>query len=636
MERHVIIGTAGHIDHGKTTLIKALTGRDTDRLKEEKERGITIDLGFTWLDLSDGERVGIIDVPGHEKFISNMTAGVVGMDLVLLVIAADEGVMPQTREHLAILQLLGVEDILVVLNKCDLVDEEWIEMIESQIREEADIEILRVSAKTGTGIEALKDRIASYVKNKNVMWKTSTFSRIPVDRVFSVKGSGTVITGTLLGGQIYSGQRMMIYPEQIPCRVRKIQVHGEEVPFCEAGQRSALNLIKADRRQSSDNRFVYRGDVIAPEGSMKVGRYVNVRLQLLPQSTRIIGHQTRLHFYSGTTEVLCRAVPLSCEEIRPGESAYVQLRLEEEAAFCPGDRFIVRFYSPLETIGGGTVLEMGDQRERKFHDRCLQRLEELEKKQKMNLLGTENDRDDTNQEDTADAAKNLQDQLHLEKKIMDELEVWLIAHPYRTGMSKTALFNQISRGKKEWNQILQKCLLILEEHGTICCVKKQHGNRIVEFIYPAGYEVKETKELCEVRKAFVTQDSGESIFFLSKRELEDSQAWNKRSQKSGKGQEHLDLLQEILNYFCEKEEITEVQEGVYTTRENAKKIIEKISSMLFNNQTITLGQTKEIFQTSRKNARLIFSYTDRIGLTVKEGAETERRAGRKWNGSGCE
>ena len=367
MERHVIIGTAGHIDHGKTTLIKALTGRDTDRLKEEKARGITIDLGFTWMDLTDGERVGIIDVPGHEKFISNMTAGVVGMDLVLLVIAADEGVMPQTREHLAILRLLGVENILVVLNKCDLVDEEWLEMVEQQICEEMqqlftvgqrndqvedkleyNVDIVRVSAKSGAGIEELRSQILKCVKKQKEMWKIPAFPRLPVDRVFSIKGSGTVVTGTLLDGKIHSGDRVMIYPQQTSCRVRGVQVHEQEAEACEAGQRSALNLVQTDRRQSSDGKFVYRGNVIAPEGSMKVSRYVNAKLTLLPQSKRSIEHQTRLHFYSGTTEVLCRAVPLSCEKIKPGESAYVQLRLEEPAAFCPGDRFIVRFYSPQE------------------------------------------------------------------------------------------------------------------------------------------------------------------------------------------------------------------------------------------------------------------------------------------------
>lgn len=636
MERHVIVGTAGHIDHGKTTLIKALTGRDTDRLKEEKERGITIDLGFTWMDLPDKERVGIIDVPGHEKFISNMTAGVVGMDLVLLVVAADEGVMPQTREHLAILRLLGVENILVVVNKCDLVDEEWLEMVEQQIKEEFqhfsgagqkneqvedklenDVDIIRVSARTGVGIEELKSQILKCVNKQKEMWKTPAFPRLPVDRVFSIKGSGTVVTGTLLGGEIHSGERMMIYPQQTACRVRGIQVHEKETAVCEAGQRSALNLAQTERKQSSDGKFVYRGNVIAPEGSMKVSRYVNAKLTLLPQSKRSIEHQTRLHFYSGTTEVLCRAVPLSCEKVEPGASAYVQLRLEEESAFCAGDRFVVRFYSPLETIGGGIILEMGEKKERKFHDRILQRLEILEK----SLCG----QDGTQSREISEAGQNLQEQIHLEKKIMDELESWLSDHPYRRGMPKSILFNQISKGKKEKNQKIQKCLLLLEEHEAVCCRKSD--NKVMELIFPMGYKVKETEAVSEIRRIFCSESVGKMVFFLNRTELETCLASGNHTKKKNENQNRIDLM-EILDYLKDEKEIIEIREDLYTAADTAFKIKTEISKLLCESKVITLSQIKEVFQTSRKNARLIFEYTDRIGLTVKEGAETERTAGK--------
>lgn len=630
MKKHVIIGTAGHIDHGKTTLIQALTGRNTDRLKEEKERGITIDLGFTWFDLPDGERAGIIDVPGHEKFISNMTAGVVGMDLVLLVIAADEGVMPQTQEHLEILKLLGVKKILVVLNKCDLVEEEWIQMVEQQIREEFQrqdflngncrekktdtLEILRVSAKTGAGIPKLKERITQWIKTDASEWKTSSFARLPVDRVFTVKGAGTVVTGTLLGGQIRAGERLMIYPQQIPCRVREVQVYEEATACCEAGQRSALNLVKADRRQQSDGKFVSRGNVVALEGSMKVSRYLNVRLFLLPNTKRKIEHQTRLHFYSGTTEVLCRAVPLSCETIEPGTSAYVQLRMEQDVALCPGDPFLVRFYSPLETIGGGVILEIGEQKERRFHERCLQRLEELER-------NPEKEKQNQEQEE-----QHLSDQLALEKKIMDELQKWLSEHPYRTGMPKTVLLNQIGRGKKEWNQILQNCLQMLEAHGIICCTKQEQGKKKMESICPVNYQVKETEHLQSVREALEKQSEEQEIFFVNKDGLEACLETEKKK-KLVKKTEKQDELQEILNYLMEQQELIEVGNECYTTMDNAIKIQEKITSMLLVNQTITMSQAKEAFQTSRKNVRLIFAYTDRIGLTTKQGAETERTAG---------
>ena len=638
MKRHVIVGTAGHIDHGKTTLIKVLTGRDTDRLKEEKERGITIDLGFTWMDLSDKERVGIIDVPGHEKFISNMTAGVVGMDLVLLVVAADEGVMPQTREHLAILRLLGVENILVVVNKCDLVDEEWLEMVEQQIKEafqhfsgegqkneqvedksENDVDIIRVSARTGVGIEALKSQILKCVNKQKEMWKTSSFPRLPVDRVFTIKGSGTVVTGTLLGGEVYTGARMMVYPQQTLCRVRGIQVHEKETSVCEAGQRSALNLVQTERKQSSDRKFVYRGNVIAPEGSMRVSRYVNARLTLLSQSKRSIEHQTRLHFYSGTTEVLCRAVPLSCEKVEPGASAYVQLRLEEEAAFCEGDRFVVRFYSPLETIGGGIILEMGEQKERKFHDRILQRLEILEK----SLCG----QDGTQSREISEAGQNLQEQIHLEKKIMDELESWLSDHPYRRGMPKSVLFNQISKGKKEKNQKIQKCLLLLEEHEAVCCRKSEQDSKRMELISPKGYKVKDTEEVSAIRRIFCSESVGKMVFFLNRTELETCLASADNTKKKNEKQNQSDLM-EILDYLKDEKEIIEIREDLYTTTDTAFKIKAEISKLLCESKVITLSQIKEVFQTSRKNARLIFEYTDRIGLTVKEGAETERTAGK--------
>ena len=638
MERHVIVGTAGHIDHGKTTLIKALTGRDTDRLKEEKERGITIDLGFTWMDLPDKERVGIIDVPGHEKFISNMTAGVVGMDLVLLVVAADEGVMPQTREHLAILRLLGVENILVVVNKCDLVDEEWLEMVEQQIKEEFqhfseegqkneqvedksenDVDIIRVSARTGVGIEELKSQILKCVNKQKEMWKTSSFPRLPVDRVFTIKGSGTVVTGTLLGGEVYTGARMMVYPQQTLCRVRGIQVHEKETSVCEAGQRSALNLVQTERKQSSDRKFVYRGNVIAPEGSMKVSRYVNVKLTLLPQSKRSIEHQTRLHFYSGTTEVLCRAVPLSCEKVEPGASAYVQLRLEEEAAFCAGDRFVVRFYSPLETIGGGIILEMGEKKERKFHDRILQRLERLEK----SLCGQEG----AQSREISEAGQNLQEQIHLEKKIMDELESWLSDHPYRRGMPKSILFNQISKGKKEKNQEIQKCLLLLEEHEVVCCRKSEQDSKRMELISPKGYKVKDTEEVSAIRRIFCSESVGKMVFFLNRTELETCLASADNTKKKNEKQNQTDLM-EILDYLKDEKEIVEIREDLYTTTDTAFRIKTEISKLLCESKVITLSQIKEVFQTSRKNARLIFEYTDRIGLTVKEGAETERTVGK--------
>ena len=459
---------------------------------------------------------------------------------------------------------------------------------------EYNVDIVRVSAKSGAGIEELRSQILKCVKKQKEMWKIPAFPRLPVDRVFSIKGSGTVVTGTLLDGKIHSGDRVMIYPQQTSCRVRGVQVHEQEAEACEAGQRSALNLVQTDRRQSSDGKFVYRGNVIAPEGSMKVSRYVNAKLTLLPQSKRSIEHQTRLHFYSGTTEVLCRAVPLSCEKVEPGGSAYVQLRLEEPAAFCPGDRFIVRFYSPLETIGGGIILEMGEKKERKYHDGVLQRLELLEN----NLWNQEN----KCSKEIPDQEKSLQEQISLEKRIMDELESWLSAHPYRRGMPKTVLFNQISKGKQE--------------------------NSSIELISPEGYKVKETEEVSKLREIFASQSDENKVFFLNKVELE-TFFESARKTKKKSGIQSQDELMEILNYMQEENEITEVCESVYTKTEITFKIRTEVSRMLSVSKVITLSQVKEVFQTSRKNARLIFEYTDRIRFTAKEGAQTERSAGNK-------
>lgn len=354
--RNIIIGTAGHIDHGKTTLIKALTGIETDRLKEEKKRGITIELGFAFFDLPNGKKAGIVDVPGHERFIKNMLAGVSGIDLVLLVIAADEGVMPQTQEHLDILSILDVEKGIIVLSKCDLVDDEWIKLVKEDLDEKVKgtflegAPIVPVSSINGTGLDELKNLITQFteeVPEKSV----SEPLRLPIDRVFTMSGFGTVITGTLIEGTVEEKQSLMIYPKGLEARVRSIQVHGNSVSKAYAGQRVALNLTGIKKEDIS------RGDILAVENSMKNTMIIDVKLNLLKNSSRKIEHWSRLRFYHGTKEILCRVALLDRDELNPGESCYAQLRLEEETACKYDDRFVVRFYSPLETIGGGVILD---------------------------------------------------------------------------------------------------------------------------------------------------------------------------------------------------------------------------------------------------------------------------------------
>jgi len=364
---HVIIGTAGHVDHGKSSLIVALTERDPDRLSEEKERGITIELGFTWLDLPDGTRTGIIDVPGHERFVSNMLAGAGGIDLALLVVAADEGVMPQTREHLGILSLLGIPRGVIAITKCDLADEDFIELVEEDVRDHVkntfleNAPIIRTSSATGEGIRHLKDvlfsEIARVDSNKNHL----PF-RLPVDRVFSMGGFGTVVTGTLIEGTVRTGEQVEVYPGQKKARVRGIQVHETAVDVASHGQRVALNLAGLHKDDLD------RGDTLAPEGSLLGTNLLDVSVSALPDTRFSISHNMRVHLFHGAREVLARVVLLDKDILEAGDTAFAQLRTEEEVFTKYGDRFVIRFYSPLETIGGGIIVDPLPSKRKRFRD----------------------------------------------------------------------------------------------------------------------------------------------------------------------------------------------------------------------------------------------------------------------------
>ena len=353
-EGTVILGTAGHIDHGKTTLVKALTGIDTDRLKEEKARGITIELGFAYLDLPSGKRIGIVDVPGHEKFVKNMVAGAMGMDLVVLVIAADEGVMPQTREHLEICQLLGVKEGLVVLTKTDMVDEEWLELVQDDVRTSMrgtflqDAPVVAVSSITGKGLNGLVKLLDAKVAGIRPRASTGPY-RLPVDRVFTMRGFGTVVTGTSISGQIQEGDEVRIYPKDAVARIRGIQVHGQERREAFAGMRTALNLQGVDREQ------VERGDVIATPGTLHPSYLLDLDFLYLSSAERPLRYRHPVRFHSGTAEVIGRIL-FQGHEIHPGEKGYVQIKLERPVAVLPGDRYVLRSYSPVRTIGGGRVL----------------------------------------------------------------------------------------------------------------------------------------------------------------------------------------------------------------------------------------------------------------------------------------
>ncbi len=374
--KRVILGTAGHVDHGKTTLVKALTGVDTDRLKEEKERGITIELGFARLDLPSGHRIGIVDVPGHERFVRTMVAGAAGVDLVALVIAADEGVRPQTREHLEICELLGVKAGLVILTKKDLVDEEWLELVKEEVREALKGTFLEaapmvaVSAVTGEGLSELVQVLDDLIRKIPDRSLEGPF-RLPVDRVFTVKGFGTVVTGTALSGRLEVGQEVEVYPKGVRARVRRIQSHGEEREEALAGMRTALNL------QGVEKEEVSRGNVVAEPGVLWPSQILDLELFYLKSAPRPLKNLEKVHFHLGTADIMGEIVLFGKDRLEPGERDVVQIRLSEPVVCLRGDRFVIRAGSPLVTVGGGRVLNPLARRRKRTKPREREELETL-------------------------------------------------------------------------------------------------------------------------------------------------------------------------------------------------------------------------------------------------------------------
>ncbi|HCR83354.1 MAG TPA: selenocysteine-specific translation elongation factor [Lachnospiraceae bacterium] len=633
--KHIIIGTAGHIDHGKTTLIKALTGRNTDRWEEEQRRGITIDLGFTYFDLKNGTRAGIIDVPGHEKFINNMVAGVVGMDLVLLVVAADEGIMPQTREHIDILEMLGVKKSILVLNKCDLVDDEWLEMVEEEIREELsgtfleNAPVVKVSAVTGQGIPELIDRI-EHVSEEEVEEKdVHTIPRLPVDRVFSLSGFGTIVTGTLISGVIRKEDTLEMFPGGQECKIRSIQVHGCPVDTCYAGQRVAINISNLKKKE------LKRGCVLAPTGSMKDSRLMDVKLEVLNSSMRMLSNNIRLHFFSGTSEVLCRAVLLGDETLGPGESGYVQLRMEEDVAFRRGDRFIVRFYSPMETVGGGVILEPNAAKKKRFSPEILESLKQKESGSATDVIELHvRDYRDTmatvselarltalSVEEAATAVRELEsqglvcvfpmkkdiyvwhsrDEQEYREQILKALENFVKKYPYRYGMPKAEVHSTFMRKVKP--NVFDRYIEFLTEHELL--------TRCGEYLAPIGYKVNKDETYGKVRKKlFSVLESARYDF----QKVTDINFGNVPPQ----------TVEDILLLMAGDGEIVKVAEEMYTLTAYMEAAKEKIVSKLKADGKITIAEIRDMFGTSRKSAKPILEYMDSIKVTRKTGAESER------------
>lgn len=375
-KKNIIVGTAGHIDHGKTTLIRALTGRNTDRLKEEQNRGISIELGFTHFDLTDELRVGIIDVPGHEKFIKNMLSGVCGMDMIVLVVAADEGIMAQTKEHLDILNLIGIKNGIIALTKCDLVDRDWIELVKLDIADEMEgtflenAKIIEVSSTENTGIDELKEeikRIVDALPDKDL----SSNPRLYVDRSFSITGFGTVVTGTLISGTFNLDDEILIYPSNKITKIRNLQVHDSNVPTAYAGQRVAINLANVKKED------VPKGSVLVPNNTFTESSIIDVKLKTVNLPFEIT-NRTRFHLYLGSSEVLCRAILLEDEVLESNKEYIVQLRLEEPIISKRNDKFILRLFSPLYTIGGGYIIDSNATKKKRFNEYDIKNIKRLD------------------------------------------------------------------------------------------------------------------------------------------------------------------------------------------------------------------------------------------------------------------
>lgn len=376
-EKNIIIGTAGHIDHGKTTLIKALTGADTDRLKQEKERGISIELGFTSFKLSNQNQVGIIDVPGHEKFIKNMLAGAAGVDLALLVVAADEGMMPQSKEHLAILDLLDVKHGVVALTKIDKVDQEWKQLVIEDTREKLagsfleDAAIISVSALDMDGIDTLKTEINNIV-DKISGKETENNTYFPIDRVFTLKGFGTIVTGTLFRGVIEVEDELELYPQSKKLRVRSLQVHNEQVQKVYPGQRVGINLSGIDKDE------LQRGDVLAEVDSLFKTKYFEANLKMLKDLNFVLKNGDQIRFHIGAKEIIGRVYLYDKKELFPGEEAYVQFSLEEEIAAYLGEKFVIRRYSPMNLIGGGKIIIVDPPPRKRNENQVIEILKKIE------------------------------------------------------------------------------------------------------------------------------------------------------------------------------------------------------------------------------------------------------------------
>jgi len=622
-----IIGTAGHIDHGKSALVKALTNIEPDRFQEEKDRGITIDLGFAYLDLPDGNKIGIIDVPGHEKFIKNMLAGVSGVDLVLLIIAADESIMPQTKEHIDILRYLDIDNGIICITKKDLVEEDFIELVKEDIKDYAKgtifekAPIIETSTKTNEGIEELKTIIYEKFKQKKIGDANSDF-RLPIDRVFSIKGLGTIVTGTLVEGKVEINDEIEIFPSNKLSKARTIQVHNEDVKIAYSGQRVAINLPGIDKND------IKRGNVIAPKNTYFETDLIDVKFSTLKSTERIIENNTRLRLYIGTTEVMCRISILDNDLIMPGESVIAQLKLESSIVCKYNDKFVIRFYSPLETIGGGKILKSNTVYHKRFRDNILNELKIIDSGNYNkiidfflynNFLAINTSSNIIKETGLPKEIVNLEIQkllnnneiinirgtfysirhyMELENKMIDFLRTIHLNNSLSSGVNKEEI------RKKIFNDLDKKhfdLLLVISVNNFKIELKK---SIVSNYGFKILYNEKEKK----------IYDRIVNYYFDSKfNPLKLTEVFEK-----------LNIIKKyeiIYTNLIEENKLVRINQAITVHSHHIELAKELLIDYLIKNESISLGDFRDLIDSSRKVVMPLLEYFDSINLTVRNESE---------------
>ncbi len=635
--KQVILGTAGHIDHGKTSLIKALTGINTDRLKEEKLRGITIELGFAYIDLPSGQHVGIVDVPGHEKFVKNMVAGATGIDIVAMVIAADEGVMPQTREHMEICALLGIKYGLVVLTKIDLVDEEWLELVIDDIRSFIrgtfleNSPIVPVSSVSGQGLPEFVNTLEE-LSNKVPERSSSSLFRLPVDRVFTMKGFGTVITGTLISGRVQVGDTIMIYPSGITSKVRGVQVHNQSVNMAEAGMRTAINF------QGLEKAAVSRGEVVSNPQDLIPSYMLDVSLHYLSSNRKPLKNRTRVRFHAGTNEVLGILVLLEAEELPPGETMLAQLRLDVPMALIKDDRFVIRSYSPIRTIGGGQILNPIPPKHKRFTPEVIKGLKSLVGHEPETIISYHVDAAGYGGVSLSELKimtslpekqllNNLQDLLskrvvimadresliyihknsfnELKKEASVHLDNYHQANPLKAGMPKEELRSKFPalQGAKLFNLALTQ---MIKENEIV-----QDENTVRR----ASHKVSLGVDQAQIRKKILNayhQNSLTPPYFKELIKTLDIDA---------------NRAKDVLMLLMEEGLIIKAKEDLYFYAEAIETLKKRLVDFLVANKELTTPQFKDITGVSRKFLIPLIEYFDAQNVTIRIGDIRRLRSG---------